>query len=147
MASNIVNLVKDMLPDAIRRTERDTFIYTLDGDEQVFPSYRTAAHALGNALGLGKRHVPTEEFEKRLGAVKVVYTSPTFDARNMRTPPPATRPQGGGEQSTDQPLVRSSRTPRTRTAKVQRSVRVTIPQSAMSELLRSGRVRILLAVK
>lgn len=141
---NIVNLVKEMLPDAIKRTERDTFVYAMDGEEQVFPSYRTAAHALGTALGLGKRHVASEEIEKRIGKVTVVYTAPIFDARNMQTPPPVTH----SAMHPAAPATGAARQPRQSSRAHQpRSVRVTLPQSAVSELLRNGRVRILLAVK
>lgn len=154
---SVVNLVKGMLPEAIKRTERDTFVYTLDGEEQVFPSYRSAATELGKALGIGKRHVATEELSKRLGApVTVLYTSPKFNARDMTTPPPQerngrTKPSAVPEHASPAAAApeaapqRQRRQAKARAAP--RATRLALPASALSELLRTGKVRLILAVK
>lgn len=160
---SVVNLVKEMLPDAIKRTERDTFVFNLDGEQCVYPSYRSAATAIGATLGVGKRHLPIEEVQRRLGPVQVLYSAPKFSPRDMRTPPPVKHDERDAPRAHTPVVAAPAPTPaaapvaaRTRAprqprqpgaVRQQRSVRVLLPQSAVAELLRTGKVRILLAVK
>lgn len=135
MRLSYTKLVKGMLPDAITATERGTFLYQLDGEREAWPTYSAAARALGKALELGKRHVPTEEIERRVG-VKPVYTNveafgsnPKIAKATVIVPKQAT------------PDVRSPRA-----TKQRRSISVHLPQSVLTELLRGGRAKVLLRV-
>lgn len=154
MRINRVELVKGMLPDAIRQTPRDTFVYAMDGEDQVWPSYREAATALAKELGLGERPVKSEDIQRRMGKVKVLYTN--VEAMNRASngkvdgqpTPVGRRPRASALQELrTEVTAREVRKRGGGRGRQQRSVSVELPQSAVAELLRSGKAKIMLRVK
>ncbi len=151
MPINRVELVKKMLPDAIRHTPRDTYIYDMDGETQAHASYREAATTLAKELGLGERPVSTEEVHRRMGKVKVVYTNVEAMQRHTKPAVPPPTPANGNVSALTELraeiTAREARGKRGGRGRQQRSIAVELPQSAITELLRSGRAKVMLRVK
>jgi hypothetical protein len=151
MPINRVELVKGMLPDAIRQTPRDTFVFPLDGEDQIYPSYREAATALAKELGLGERNVTSDEVHRRMGGnVKVLYTNVEAMNRHTKPAPAKTVEQDNRaalNELREEVTAREARGKRGARGRQQRSIAVELPQSAISELLRSGRAKVMLRVK
>lgn len=145
MPTSKAELVKRILPDVIVRTPRDTFIYQMDGEDQIYPSYREAATALAKEIGLGKTPLTAEDIKRHLGDnVKVVYTNLEAMAKASGAPVP-TRRQRRAAATPQSPTMEPER--RRTKGRQQRSIAVELPQSAVTELLRSGRAKVMLRVK
>src|SRR6185503_6776783 len=157
-------------PDAIHKTERDTYVFPLDGEQQIYPSFSAAARALGKTLGLGTKHVSPEEIRDRVGPIPVTYRQLHFNARDLATPPPGrTAPEllaAGArtllDEAPETPPPQEAIDRRRRleitpeapvprrgggSRKQQRSIKVELPSTVLRELMRGGRARVLLSVK
>lgn len=119
---NLVRLVKEMAPGAITHTDRDTYVFRLDGEDHAHATFIGAANALGKELGIGKRHVPTEEVQRRVARI------PQHDS--IREPWETTPARRGR-----------------RSVKGQRAIRIELPQTVVGELLRSGRAKVILSLR
>lgn len=129
---NRMNLVKDMLPGAIRKTERDTYVFDLDGERHVHGSFRSAATDLAKAVNL-EAGPDVASIWRRLGRPGEPHP-PHQDALH-RDAANGNEPSHGPSQG------------RRKAHRQQRSIKIELPQSVVGELLGRGRAKVILAVK
>lgn len=119
-------LTKTTLVGMIRRTERDTFVYHLDGEDHVYPSFRSASAALSTAMRVN--NLTLNQLKERMGLPTAPVIVQTRHGEAELHTSPGTRRVGYAR-------------------KQQRSIRVELPQAAITELLKHGRTKIMLAVR
>lgn len=141
-------MVKDLAPGAIHKTERDTYVFTLDGEQHVHGSPKSAASDLARALGLGTRHVTTQELRARLTIAEPVVIQTSHGEAALTAPAPTQAAPRKAVSITATAGENGHATGHgTRSRRPVRATTVELPQRVLAELLRSGRANVRLTVR
>ncbi len=137
-------MVKDLAPGAIHKTERDTYVFTLDGEQHVHGSPKSAASDLARQLGLGTRHVTTQELRARLTLTHPVVVQTAAGEAALTAPAPTAQAPRKAVS------IRAVEATNGHALSARRPVRATtveLPQRVIGELLRTGRAHVRLTVR